>query len=535
MNKATTVTMMPATINYRHNNVLDLTRKKRTAGYARVSTDQEEQQTSYEAQVDYYTNHIKNNPDWEFVEVYADEGISATSTKRREGFNRMIADALSGKIDLIITKSVSRFARNTVDTLTTVRQLKEKGVEVYFEKENIYTMDSKGELLITIMSSLAQEESRSISENVTWGQRKRFADGKINLPYKQFLGYEKSEDGFPQIVESEARVVRLIYALFLEGTTFGAIAATLTAEGIPSPSGKETWRVSTVKSILQNEKYSGNALLQKEFTVDFLTKKKKKNEGEIPQYFVENSHPAIVSPETFDLVQSEIRRRKESGQRAGASPFIGKIFCTECGTVFGSKVWQSTSKYRKTVWQCNAKYARGKRGGARCQSPHITEDTLQTAFTTAFNQLIGDKDKYIDAFDEVLPIIADTAGLNKEAAALTEERDVVSELIRKCVENNASTPQDQESYRQKYEGLAARYETAHERLTEIAVEKQDRAARKERIVRFLDTLRKADGLLTEFNESLWRTTVDRVTVHTATEMTFTFRDGGEVRVDIETK
>ncbi len=215
----------------------------------------------------------------------------------------MISDALSGKIDFIITKSVSHFARNTVDTLTTVRKLKEKGIEVYFEKENIYTLDCKGELLITIMSSLAQEESRSISENVTWEQRKRFADGKVSLPYKQFLGYEKGEDGLPKIVEKEVKVIRLIYKLFLDGKTPTGISKYLTTIKIPTPAGKKVWCESTIRSILKNEKYKGDAMLQKSFTVDFLTKKKKINEGEIPQYYVENSHPAIITTEVFDLVQ----------------------------------------------------------------------------------------------------------------------------------------------------------------------------------------------------------------------------------------
>ena len=183
-----------------------------------------------------YTQYIKRNPEWEFVKVYTDEGISSTNTKHRIGFNEMIAEAMSGKIDLIVTKSVSRFARNTVDSLVTIRKLKEKGVEVYFEKENIYTFDGKGELLLTIMSSLAQEESRSISENVTWGRRKRFADGKANLPYKQFLGYRKGADGFPEVVPEEAIVVHRIYTRFMEGLTPGAIAKELTADGIPTPS-----------------------------------------------------------------------------------------------------------------------------------------------------------------------------------------------------------------------------------------------------------------------------------------------------------
>ena len=275
------VTVIPPTISTLARMPLAPTAKRRVAGYARVSTDSKEQMTSYKTQVDYYTRYIQEQPDWEFAGVYTDEGISAVNTKKRDGFNQMVRDALNGKIDLIVTKSVSRFARNTVDSLVTVRKLKEKGVEVYFEKENIYTLDSKGELLITIMSSLAQEESRSISENVTWGQRKRFADGKVSVAYKQFLGYEKGEDDIPRIVEKEAVIVQRIYALFMAGKTPGGIARLLTAEGIPTPAGKEQWRSSTIESILTNEKYKGAALLQKKFTVDFLLKKMKPNEGEV--------------------------------------------------------------------------------------------------------------------------------------------------------------------------------------------------------------------------------------------------------------
>ena len=256
--------------------------RRRVAGYARVSTDSDEQLTSYEAQVDYYTQFIRKNPDWEFVGVYTDEGISALNTRHREGFNRMIADALDGKIDLIVTKSVSRFARNTVDSLTTIRKLKDYGVEVFFEKENIWTFDGKGELLLTIMSSLAQEESRSISDNITWGQRKRFADGKVNMPFSSFLGYRKGKDGKPEIDPEEAELVRMIYRLFMGGKTITGIATYLTQQGIPTPRKKARWRDSTVESILTNERYKGDALLQKQFTVDFLNKKMKNNEGEVP-------------------------------------------------------------------------------------------------------------------------------------------------------------------------------------------------------------------------------------------------------------
>ena len=252
MNAARTVTVIPAKSTIISSSQVSVTAKKKVAAYARVSTDSEEQLSSYEAQVSHYTRYIKEQENWEYVNIYTDEGVSGTDTKKREGFKRMIADALNGKIDLIITKSVSRFARNTVDNLTTIRQLKEKGIEIFFEKEGISTLDSKGELLITIMSSIAQEESRSISENVTWGQRKRFADGKVSLPYRQFLGYEKGEDGLPKIVELEAKTVRLIYKLFLEGKTPNGIAKYLTQSGIPTPSGKAKWQVSTVQSILTN-------------------------------------------------------------------------------------------------------------------------------------------------------------------------------------------------------------------------------------------------------------------------------------------
>ena len=332
------VTMIPAKLDRATFTPLDQTIKRKVAGYARVSTDSEEQQTSYAAQVSYYTEYIKKRADWEFVNVYTDQGISATNTKHRDGFNAMITDALDGKIDLIVTKSVSRFARNTVDSLTTVRKLKEKGVEVYFEKEQIYTLDSKGELFITIMSSLAQEESRSISENVTWGQRKRMADGKVTMPYGRFLGDRKGEDGLPEIVPEEAEVVRLIYRSFMEGLTSGKIAQLLMEKKITAPGGKEKWHSSTIESILTNEKYKGSALLQKKFTVDFLTKKVKINEGEVPQYFVERSHPPIIDPEEFELVQAEIARRKAIGRVYSSSNiFSAKIVCSCCGSFFGDR------------------------------------------------------------------------------------------------------------------------------------------------------------------------------------------------------
>jgi len=236
--------------------------RKRVAGYARVSTDDEEQLSSYEAQLSYYSDYIKNNPAWMFVNVYCDEGLSAVTTKHRDGFNDMIQDALDGKIDMIVTKSISRFARNTVDTLITIRKLRDKGISVYFEKESLDSSDPKCELMLSIMSSIAQEESRSISENVTWGWRKRIADGKVSMSYGRFLGYEKGEDGIPRIVEEEAQVVRLIYRMYLDGASFGQIAKYLMDTGVPTPGGKQKWWPDGVQSILTNVKYKGDALLQ---------------------------------------------------------------------------------------------------------------------------------------------------------------------------------------------------------------------------------------------------------------------------------
>ena len=355
--------------------------KLKVAAYARVSTEQDEQQSSYEAQVEFYTRHIKANPDWEFVKVFADRGITGTNTKNRDQFNEMVALALSGGIDLILTKSISRFARNTVDTLQTVRELKKAGVEVRFEKENLHTFDPKCEMMLTIMSSLAQEESRSISENVRWGQQQSMRKGKVHIAYAHFLGYRKGADGRPEIVEDEAKIIRMIYELFLSGRTIRHIAEHLTNNGILTPSGKTKWSVSTVESILSNEKYKGDALLQKTYTEDYLTKKIRKNRGEVKQYLVENSHEPIIEPEIFDRVQEILaKRRPYKAKLRDSSPFCNKILCAECGGFYGHKVWHNRNNTeRYDVWYCNQKYNKAE----KCQSPVIREDQMKLAFEIA--------------------------------------------------------------------------------------------------------------------------------------------------------
>ncbi len=519
------VTTIPATISRFTAAPINEKKKRRTAAYARVSTDSEEQLTSYEAQVDYYTNYIKGRDDWEFVTVYTDEGITGTNTKHRDGFNRMVRDALDGKIDLIVTKSVSRFARNTVDSLTTVRKLKEKGVEIYFEKENIWTLDSKGELLITIMSSLAQEESRSISENCTWGQRKRFADGKVTVPFKRFLGYDRGPDGNLVLNPDEAITVRRIYSMFLQGLSPYGIATHLTADGVKSPGGKDKWNAGAVRSILTNEKYKGDALLQKSYTVDFLTKKKKVNEGEIPQYYVEGNHEAIISPDVFEQVQRELERRKaDRGRHSSVHLFSGKIRCGQCGEWYGSKTWHSTSKYRRVIWQCNHKYD----GEEKCTTPHLTDDDIKSLFISAVNQLIGQKETITAALTASLDAAFDLTALKAEQTELGSEMAVVSDLIEKCIYENAHTAIDQEEYQKHYEKLTARFDMVKARLAAVEDTIHSKQSRRATIEAFLATLAEAK-LVDKFDTALWCGLVDYITIYGKDDVRFTFKNGQEIR------
>ena len=492
-----------------------------------MSTDSDEQLTSYEAQVNYYTNYIQSKSEWKFVALYSDEGVSGVSTKKRDGFNRMIADALNGKIDLIITKSVSRFARNTVDTLTTVRKLKEKGVEVYFEKESIFTLDSKGELLITIMSSLAQEESRSMSENIKWGHQKRFADGKINLPYRQFLGYEKGDDGLPKVVPEQALIVKRIYRDFLLGRSVGTIAKGLTADGISTPAGKDIWTHSTVKSILCNEKYCGNAILQKRFVADFLTKKQKDNKGEYPKYFVEGSHEPIISVEIFEMVQAEMKKRSESKvKKVGDSVFSGMVFCEDCGSVFTSKVWHSNDKYRRVIWQCINKFEKGK---VKCSTQHFSEEQLKDIFVMAFNEIFNSKDEVLTNLQMGIYAITDTTEIEKQCSELQSELEIVTGLIHKHIEDNATNAIDQEIYAEGYSRLMARHNTVKSRLEELTQERENRKAEGVNIDRFMAELRKQEHLITEFDEQLFAIGVERMVACSDGGVRVVFKDGRRVK------
>ncbi|HEN4544006.1 TPA: recombinase family protein [Streptococcus agalactiae] len=491
-------------------------KKRRVAGYARVSTDHEDQATSYESQMRYYSEYINGRDDWEFVKMYSDEGISGTNTKLRTGFKAMVEDALNGKIDLIITKSVSRFARNTVDSLTTVRQLKEVGVEIYFEKENIWTLDSKGELLITIMSSLAQEESRSISENVTWGLRKQFAEGKVHFPYTNVLGFKAGEDGAIVVDQDEAITVRYIFQQALIGKSPYHIAKDLTEQGIPSPSGKSQWNATTIKRMLRNEKYKGDALLQKTFTIDFLTKKKNINRGELPQYYVENNHEAIVDRETFDAVQQVLDNK---GRKSSTTIFSSKLVCGDCGHFFGSKVWHSTSKYRRVIYQCNEKYS----GDKRCNTPHVTEEEVKDWFVTAINKVIVNRDEIIGNL-EILLEISGTDALEQQMKELENEVEVVSQIILKLVTDNAMKPQDQDVYQEKYRNWVCRYNSLLTNQESMEKQYLEKSKKNKDLQEFINILKRQVDLISGFDELLWYTTVQAITIDSEKRVSFSFKN-----------
>ncbi|HEL2264244.1 TPA: recombinase family protein [Streptococcus suis] len=491
--------------------------KRRVAGYARVSTDHEDQATSYESQMRYYSEYINGRDDWEFVKMYSDEGISGTNTKLRTGFKAMVEDALNGKIDLIITKSVSRFARNTVDSLTTVRQLKEVGVEIYFEKENIWTLDSKGELLITIMSSLAQEESRSISENVTWGLRKQFAEGKVHFPYTNVLGFKAGEDGAIVVDQDEAKTVRYIFQQALIGKSPYHIAKDLTEQGIPSPSGKSQWNATTIKRMLRNEKYKGDALLQKTYTIDFLTKKKNINRGELPQYYVENNHEAIVDRETFDAVQQVLDNK---GRKSSTTIFSSKLVCGDCGHFFGSKVWHSTSKYRRVIYQCNEKY----NGDKRCTTPHVTEEEVKDWFISAINKVIVNRDEIISNL-EILLDFGKKTDLKQRLSELETEVEVVTQMVSTLVEGNALIPLNQDTYQKKYYNLVRRHDTLVYEIENIEKQLLDEARRYKNLQKFLESLKLQNAVVTDFDELLWETMVDKVIIDKIGLVEFVLKNG----------
>lgn len=380
--------------------------KLRVAAYCRVSTDSEEQETSYEAQCRHYTDYIRKNPDWEMAGIYADEGISGTQAGKRPEFLHMIEDCEKGEIDFIITKSISRWARNTLDSLNYIRKLKDLGIPVLFEKENINTMDARGELLITIMSSIAQQESQSISQNVRMGIQYHMQQGRGWVNTTTFLGFGPGEKpGDLVIIPEEADLVRRIFREFLEGYSPAMIGRHLERDAIPTKAGSLRWHASTITNILENEKYAGDMLLQKYYTKDFLTHRLVKNRGELPQYFVEDHHPPIIPKEIYKQVQGELVRRgalkKEAVKlRFGSEEALtGRIICGRCGNTLKryrkpgnpEYLWQILPSMDPVEWRCRTraynKKTRGRNTPSPCGCRFVSEEEVKKAILYTLNRI----------------------------------------------------------------------------------------------------------------------------------------------------
>ena len=375
--------------------------RKRVAAYARISMETERMSHSLSAQISYYNEKIQKNPDWLFAGVYADNGISGTGIEKRDDFNRLIADCDAGRIDLVLTKSISRFARNTVDLLETVRHLKEIGVEVWFERENIRSMDGDGELMLSILASFAQEESRSISENCKWGIKKRFEKGIPNGHFRIY-GYRWEGDDLVPVLE-EAAIVKRIFQNFLDGKSRLETEREFAAEGITTRDGCR-WADSNIAGVLKNCTYTGDLLLQKEYISDPIQKKRKKNRGELPQYLVAGHHEAIIDRKTFDFVQAEMARRKELGALANKSLnitcFTGKIKCAKCGQSLMRNTRTNRAKESQlgdklVSWVCGSR----KKVGHSCPTREIPDRFLRKACAEALGLNEFDEDVFSERVD----------------------------------------------------------------------------------------------------------------------------------------
>ena len=499
------ITVIPARKRVGSTAAKEKIKKLRVAAYCRVSTETEEQNLSYEVQVAHYTEYIKKNTEWEFAGIFADDGISGTNTKKREEFNRMIEECMEGNIDLVITKSISRFARNTLDCLKYIRQLKEKNIAVYFEKENINTMDAKGEVLLTIMASLAQQESQSLSQNVKLGLQYRYQQGKVQVNHNRFMGYTKDEEGNLIIVPEEAEIIKRIYREYLEGKSLVGIGRDLEKDGILTAAGKPRWRPETIKKILLNEKYIGDALLQKTFTVDFLTKKRVKNEGHVPQYYVENSHEAIIPKELFLQTQEELHRRSniytgaDKNKRIYSSKYaLSTItFCGDCGDIYRRVYWNIHGR-KEFVWRC---VTRIEQGPEVCKNRTVKEAELYDAVMTAINRLLAGGDNMIRILEEnIHAIIGDTTEYKiSEINTLLEEKQ--KELI-----SLANKGKD-------FESLADEIEELREKRQTLLVEDASLSGENERINELIEFIRTNKYRTLLYDDTLVRKIIQNVTVY----------------------
>jgi site-specific DNA recombinase len=478
--------------------------KLRVAAYCRVSTDSDEQETSYEMQVEHYTKFIQDHPDWKLAGIYADDGISGTNVKKRDEFNRMIDECMAGNIDMVITKSISRFARNTLDCLKYIRQLRDKNIPVFFEKENINSMDSKGEVLLTIMASLAQQESQSLSQNVKLGIQFRYQSGKVQVNHHRFMGYTKDKDGKLIIDESEAKHVRRIFREYLEGKSLQEIAKGLEADGVLTGAGKKKWRPETIKKMLQNEKYMGDALLQKTYTIDFIEKTRVKNNGIVPQYYVENSHDAIIPKDIFMQVQEEMIRRANlhSGENRKKRVYSSKyalsslVYCSKCGEIYRRIAWNNHGK-RSVVWRC---CTRVEHGPSACDAATIKEEDLQMATVRAINKAVHCSDSMLRILRNNLETVIGSETEKELARIDAELADQQQKLLSATREKRS------------YDDIADAIEDLRDQKQKALVEKADVEGKKIRIREMTEFLSDIDQELTEYDEQMVRKYIERITV-----------------------
>ncbi len=507
-------------------------RRQRVAAYCRVSTDSEEQLTSYTAQKAYYTQKIDENPDWEMAGIFADKGITGTSMKKRVEFKKMIAACKRGKIDLILTKSLSRFARNTVDSLEVVRMLRANGIGVIFEKENINTLTESSEFLLTLFSGFAQAESESISKNVIWGIQKSREAGNVPFQYQKLLGYQRGPDGQPEIVRSEAEVVKRIYRRYLDGCSLAQIKRELEADGVPTASGIQGWTYQVVRNILTNERYIGDALLQKTYTTDCISKTVKKNQGDRPMVYVERNHPAIVSKAMFYQVREEMARRAskrkvmqktgktEQGKYSAKYALSELLVCGECGTPYKRCTWARNGK-KRIVWRC---VSRLEFGTKYCHdSPSMDEDKLHQAILEGINEFVQAGQGLGDELLDLASIVQqggsadgiDPLTLRNRLDTLTAQQ---AELLDKVLEDMES-----EELNAQLKAIMEEKQAILGRLGAIQQDEEQRAGQEARLRELAEWLKQQKSEFTEYDDTITRRYMERITVVDAETIRIKFR------------
>ena len=515
--------------------------QKRVAAYCRVSTDSEEQLTSYVNQKKFYTDMIARNTEWEFAGLYADEGISGTRADKRPEFNNMIKACLAGKIDYIITKSVSRFARNTVDCLDYVRLLRARGIGIFFEEQNIDTLKSDSELYLVIYAGFAQSESESISKNITWSYRKNFEDGKPIFMFKKLLGYKKGEDGEPVIVPEEAEIVERIYTMYLSGMTVDVISRQLQSEHIVIPDKKFSFGKNMVMNILKNEKYCGDCILQKTVTVDCISKTRKKNEGEAPMYIVENSHPAIISREMFNRAQEELSKRKARSPQSQKTAITasGKyskyaltdvLICAECGSRNKRVTWTSLGQ-KRIVWRCVNRLDNGKK---YCQhSPTLSEPALQEAIVRALNKFNDeDTSTYLTLMKATIGEAIGANGGSDEIDLLERRIDALNSRMLKMVSDSVERGADMEENEDEFKTISEQIEQLNRRIEAIRKSEGSDEDRQERLSLIQATIDQREAHRDTYDDAIVRQMIECVKVHEGGKLTIIFGGGYEIEEQI---